>query len=190
MRYAGFWSRLYAGFIDYLILAPFVFVFDYLHFSLSWTLAIILLLPLGLLFQLYDIYFIGIKGQTPGKMVAGIKVIPMDGSTISLKHGFYRNSIGLLLGIISIAVSIYTLMLIEPNVYNSMDFNNKMALIIEKTPSWNLTLTYFYWAWYLSELVVLLFNKKKRALHDYIAGTVVIHVVKPRQSIETPNDAI
>ena len=32
-------------------------------------------------------------------------------------------------------------------------------------------------AWMWSELLVLLFNKKRRALHDFIAGTVVIKVV-------------
>lgn len=88
IKYAGFWSRLYAGFIDFLILAPIGVAFNYLQYSLSWTATIILIIPLGLLFEFYDICFIGVKGQTPGKMVAGIKVIPMDGSTISLNHGF------------------------------------------------------------------------------------------------------
>ena len=33
--------------------------------------------------------------------------------------------------------------------------------------------------WVLSELVVLLLNKKRRTLHDFIAGTVVLHLSAP-----------
>ena len=29
--------------------------------------------------------------------------------------------------------------------------------------------------WFLSEFVVLLMNKRKRALHDFIAGTIVVN---------------
>ena len=30
------------------------------------------------------------------------------------------------------------------------------------------------YAWMLSEVVTMLFNEKKRAIHDFIAGTVVV----------------
>jgi len=33
----------------------------------------------------------------------------------------------------------------------------------------------FYDVWYWSEIIVILFNKRNRALHDFLAGTVVIH---------------
>jgi uncharacterized RDD family membrane protein YckC len=38
------------------------------------------------------------------------------------------------------------------------------------------------------DLVVLLFNRRKRALHDFIAGTVVIHDLdKPRFPVLDPD---
>ena len=43
----------------------------------------------------------------------------------------------------------------------------------------NAIFTAYDWAsqvWLWSELVVLLLNKKRRALHDFIAGTVVVKV--------------
>jgi uncharacterized RDD family membrane protein YckC len=35
-------------------------------------------------------------------------------------------------------------------------------------------ITIAIYSWTASEVVVLLFNRKKRALHDFIAGTVVV----------------
>jgi hypothetical protein len=35
--------------------------------------------------------------------------------------------------------------------------------------------------WFLLEVVTLLFNKKKRALHDFIAGSVVVHLIALRR---------
>jgi uncharacterized RDD family membrane protein YckC len=40
-------------------------------------------------------------------------------------------------------------------------------------------------AWLWSELVVLLLNAKRRALHDFIAGTVVIRV-RPAPAAHSP----
>jgi hypothetical protein len=33
---------------------------------------------------------------------------------------------------------------------------------------------YAYWVWLASEVVSVLFNKRRRALHDFVAGTVVV----------------
>ena len=52
-----------------------------------------------------------------------------------------------------------------------VDRTNK---IMELAPIWYKPM---YWAnniWIWSEFIVLLLNKRKRALHDYVAGTVVI----------------
>lgn len=47
-------------------------------------------------------------------------------------------------------------------------------LLHAATPLWGLWAGYAQTAWLFSELIVLLFNEKKRAIHDFIAGTVVI----------------
>jgi hypothetical protein len=73
------------------------------------------------------------------------------------------------------ATTVYSLFAIPAGEYDVLDFEGKMTRLDEATPSWHSVTDGLYWAWIASELVVLLFNEKRRALHDFIAGTVVIH---------------
>jgi uncharacterized RDD family membrane protein YckC len=49
----------------------------------------------------------------------------------------------------------------------------------ELTPNWYGFLKYFDQLWFWSEFLTMHFNKKRRALHDFMAGTVVIRIKKP-----------
>lgn len=59
--------------------------------------------------------------------------------------------------------------------YFSMGWQERTLYMIKQTPSWynvaNLAMNIWIW----SEFIIMLTNKKRRALHDFIAGTVVIH---------------
>jgi uncharacterized RDD family membrane protein YckC len=59
--------------------------------------------------------------------------------------------------------------------FELLAFDARLELLGAKTGSWTDILNWLLLAWTLSELVVLLFNEKRRAIHDYIAGTVVVH---------------
>jgi uncharacterized RDD family membrane protein YckC len=77
LEYAGFWIRLGAGVIDLLILGSFATVLAY-FFPLPaiWVSAAVAV-SIG--------YWLGFwvwRGQTPGKMAVGIKVIRTDSSTV------------------------------------------------------------------------------------------------------------
>jgi uncharacterized RDD family membrane protein YckC len=48
-------------------------------------------------------------------------------------------------------------------------------------------ITVAMYGWMASEVVVLLFNRKKRALHDFIAGTVVVETAP--EPMETMSSA-
>ena len=54
---------------------------------------------------------------------------------------------------------------------SSMEFAQQMT---EHTPSFHNTINSMFQIWFWGELIVLLFNKRRRAIHDFIAGTVVI----------------
>ena len=41
-------------------------------------------------------------------------------------------------------------------------------------PWWARAVEYLYFAWLGSEVVSVLFNRRRRALHDFVAGTVVV----------------
>lgn len=67
-------------------------------------------------------------------------------------------------------------MSITSTEYDPLSFFDKATLQAERTPSWSKIIDNLYLAWGLSELLVLLLNNKRRALHDFIAGTVVVHI--------------
>lgn len=104
-RYAGFWIRFGAKFIDGIILWVVLMVFLVpLQFLLAVepnqmaageTGAFFLLMAVQLLIQIgipagYVTFFIGKFQATPGKMACGIKVIRPDGESLSYMRSFGR----------------------------------------------------------------------------------------------------
>jgi len=85
LEYAGFWIRLGAGVIDLLVLA--LLSGTILFASGSPSLLIISALIISFA------YFVGFwtwRGQTPGKMAVGIKVIRTDHSTVNWRCALRR----------------------------------------------------------------------------------------------------
>jgi uncharacterized RDD family membrane protein YckC len=85
LEYAGFWIRLGAGVIDLLILGVFVGVLAYFFPSPAIWLA-----P-GIVVSI--VYWLGFwvwRGQTPGKMAVGIKVIRTDSSPVKWHSAICR----------------------------------------------------------------------------------------------------
>jgi hypothetical protein len=67
---------------------------------------------------------------------------------------------------------------IPDNEYVNLTWNARNQKIYGLYPLWFGWVDTLSQAWTWSEIIVLLFNKKKRALHDFMAGTVVIHAQK------------
>lgn len=173
MRYAGFWPRLGAIVVDTVVLAP-IIVLSFWTFSESRTIALSLEIPIALLFPLYNIYFVGRWGQTLGKMALGIKVVAVDGASAGYARAFYRHAVDLAFSLAMSASTLYALMTVTNREFELLTFDARLELLTATTGSWSDMLNWLLIAWTLSELVVLLFNEKRRAIHDYIAGTVVV----------------
>ena len=85
LEYAGFWIRLGAGFIDLIILALIAGLLSCFHANLF--------LSLLLTFVVLITYYVGFltwRGQTPGKMIVGIKVIRTDKNPLTLRDSVVR----------------------------------------------------------------------------------------------------
>lgn len=104
-RYAGFWIRFGAKFIDGIILwvammvillpIQFAFAVDPNQVAAGDSGVFFLLMALQFLIQIgiplaYVTYFIGKFQATPGKMACGIKVIRPDGESLSFMRAFGR----------------------------------------------------------------------------------------------------
>ncbi len=171
MKYAGFWKRLSSILIDVLVFSP-VFLLRVWLDSVSRTTALFAAVTYIILVATYHIWFVAKYGQTPGKMAVGIKIVKVDGQPVSWKEAFLRHSVNIVLAIINGIVLCYAITQITESEYISLSWKIRNHRIYEFYPAWINTMSDI-WGW--SEVVVLLFNKKKRALHDFIAGTVVIH---------------
>jgi len=115
-------------------------------------------------------------GATLGKMALKIKVVKeSDGSNISFREAFLRFSVDFVFAFLMIIGNIVALTSISSADYSQLTWTARAVRIEENTPGWASSVFILYQCWIWSELVVLLFNNRKRAIHDFIAGTVVIH---------------
>ena len=132
-RYAGFWLRFLATFIDFIVLSAVSAVsFDLIRraqgidpMELSWVD-----IPELIVGVAYYVIMTVVYGQTLGKMIVGIKVIPQDGGDNTWGNILFREVVGKALS----------------------------ALIL------------------MIGFLMAGFDRKNRALHDRMAGTLVVKV--------------
>jgi uncharacterized RDD family membrane protein YckC len=194
VTYAGFWRRLVAGVFDSIFL-----LFLSITINTSWlvpdtTKAGYLLSTLfwGLLGTLYFLLMHASNGQTLGKRIAGIKLVRLDLQPIGFKESLLRSSVDILLQIVGSIGLIIAISKIDSNLLidlppwwggaaENSEALNRQNYAVEEFNRLDPTSGIFQWLsllWVISEMITLLFNEKKRAIHDFIAGTVVI-VTKP-----------
>jgi len=172
--YAGFWVRVLASVVDKAIIvgAAKLFLLSR-YFSLTGFSVVTIT---GFLFyRFYHIGCVALWGQTPGKMAAKIKITRLDGSPAGWVRALLRNSVETLLTATVLAYELKGISLVSPAQFMATDYVKRTALVdsfISKDTGYIGLATNLF---VLSEFVVLFFNKKKRAIHDFIAGTVVIH---------------
>jgi uncharacterized RDD family membrane protein YckC len=178
LRYAGFWRRLGANLVDVLVAVPVMWpVSALLSRSKTWWSAGFL--PLEALGIVYVVSLHARYGQTLGKMVTRIRVVTLAGDPIDLGHSLRRASVDIVFVALRIAGSVWALQHVPASAWGHGSSDVYSALEDAK-PAW------FAWAqragavWFWSEVLVLLFNRKRRALHDFIAGTVVIRLRRAR----------
>ena len=160
--YAGFWKRFGASLVDSFVLFPFGMILIF-HASNFVSSAIVVTVVSSSFFAAYTVLLHYRYGATVGKMVTDIKVTLPNGSPIGIKEAFLRSCVELGLSIMT--------MFAEVSAISNADSEQYRSLI----PTWHETVETICWIWFWSEVVVLLFNERKRAIHDFIAGTVVIH---------------
>jgi uncharacterized RDD family membrane protein YckC len=163
-KYQTFWPRFWAGWIDGLIFIPLA--------GVDWLVqrAIGAPLLLGLWFVLYtfsyDIYsvvFHAKYGQTLGKMAMGIRVLSVSETKLSFRQALLRDAVPILISSTSL---IYWLPRIAAGA-SPYSVNFEFTWVDEVS-------TYGSLIWFIAELVTMLTNARRRAIHDFIAGSVVV----------------
>ncbi len=171
--YAGFLRRFGSMLIDFIILLIInysLYFFD----SISFSLTILISVFSVIFFSIYTIYFHYKYGATLGKIVFGIKVTLPNGEAIRLKQAVLRSSVDIFFSILFLMATVNAMNGIDYEHYVTLAWEERNTYTLLLLPAWYIMVSSFEQVWIWSELLVLLFNKRKRAIHDFIAGTVVI----------------
>ena len=144
-RYNTFWPRFWASFIDYFVLLLVYYLILAILRMIFGGYPLILSLMGTLLSFGYSIWFHWKYGQTIGKMLMGIKVVRYDSEgRLEPTHALLRDAPYLLLTTVCYLIG-------------DADWLNWVTL-----------------GWGLVDTLTTLTNNKRRSVHDYIAGTVVV----------------
>ncbi len=168
-RYSTFWPRFWTGFVDASILWPVgLFASAYLVVDVPKIVAAALVIVGNLAWLFYTVLLHARYGQTIGKMVTKVRVVDFrTEGKISVRQAWVREGIPLLL---SVGGVIYEITLILDGRLNSKTiaggdlFDNKWYWLANSVST----------LWFAAEVLTMLTNRKRRALHDFIAGTVVV----------------
>ena len=164
-KYNTFWPRFFAIFLDGIILSLFTQVLELFTSNDSKLVAFIFNMIISNIPYLYSIYLIGAYGQTYGKMIMKIKVVDFETENkISYSQSLKREIIPLILVNVAL-VSGYLL-------FDGIDVQNYEYSLLDKTIIFLPTFMLVIWS--ILEIVTMLNDDKRRALHDKIADTIVI----------------
>ena len=174
LRYAGFGSRLASLLLDMVVMMPLMALSFWA--SAQFRLFQVYYFIPGILFGLfYSVYLVRRFGGTPGKLIVGIRIRKLDGEPVGYREAFLRFLPDFILATLMSTAFIVAVFHMTDAEYHSLAFMERTKRMVELAPSWYKPLHWIQIAWAWGELVVLLTNRKRRALHDFIAGTVVVH---------------
>lgn len=162
-RYHTFWNRFFALIIDGLVLKPLDWLDSSIVNSAASSESIMLW---GVFYSLAVVFYYIVMhanfGKTIGKMITGITVLDVsEKRTVS----FYQACLRDIVPIILIPISIH--------IYYQIAYFGATLESLSDEP-WFALLGFGLIAWGLLEIVSMLLNDKRRAVHDLLAGSVVV----------------
>jgi uncharacterized RDD family membrane protein YckC len=176
LKYRTFWPRFIASFIDGLLLAPISWIDNLISsYEPSTQVVVEWAIISHSVYWVYNVLMHGYYGQTVGKMAIGIKVVDISESPISLRQAFLRDCVYAGLATLELILFLFQ-KFFSGNIESSM-----VEALINLTGFAGL-------GWFLAEFVTMLTNEKRRALHDFIAGTVVVRTQFIEERKVTPQD--
>ena len=166
-KYQTLFPRFWAVIIDALILLPLGLINLALENSTSSaSLVIAGEIVINFVSISYVVLMLKFYGQTVGKMITKVKVLDISENALTFSQSVMRE-------LPQISYLLILLILGKPTFLNDAP-NNAFAL----NPGANI----FYIllsVWGIADIFVFFLNDKRRALHDYIAGTVVVKTNAP-----------
>lgn len=171
--YLGIGFRLIARYLDMVLLGFFLLV-QFLVAELGREMYLVFLAP-AFLFQIFFyVYCVKRWGGTPGKLILGLKVVKDNGENVGWKEATIRESVTLAFSLATLCVTAIALRDVGEDSYDMARFFHKDALLLEVFPLANALIQLLASLWSNCESLVLICNRRRKAIHDYMAGTLVI----------------
>ena len=169
-RYLTFGPRFWAGLVDACVVWPVSFIAVLILASeVPRGLAAFAVVIQSLAWLLYTVIMHARRGQTVGKMVTKVRVVDnrTEGS-ISWWQAWLREGIPMLLSLGWIVWQVVHLLdwswTYGTSARLDAELSSRIVWVLSSLPM----------LWFAAEVITMLTNKKRRALHDFIAGTVVV----------------
>ena len=160
--YKTFFRRFWAGVIDGLVFIPVLAISWVVLFDTDQPiLQVAWYVVASLAFPAYSIFFHGRFGQTLGKMATRVQVLDESGAKLTFKQAFLRDSPYLVLVVFDLFVTL-------PYIASGIPSGPEDQTVIQTVVT-NASLL-----WFWAELLTMLTNNRRRAVHDFIAGSVVV----------------
>lgn len=171
--YSSFWSRVGAYLIDFIIFSPFL-ALDYFFGGTTRYFQLYIFLPAQLLAIYFYIYLVQKYGGTPGKLLLGLRISMADGSPVTFRAALFRYGVLWILGILMTSATIIAALGMTDASFVSLSYTARAVALSANGPAWMGVVTVLMQVWVFAGLITILANKRRRAVHDFIAGTVVV----------------
>jgi uncharacterized RDD family membrane protein YckC len=166
-KYSTFGRRFCAGILDGLIFWPIGWLCDFAYtHSTSAFFHVPIFIINSVACLVYTIWMHGRFGQTLGKMACRVIVLDVSEQPLSMKQAVLRDILDVVLTPIYLAINI-------PRIVHGVDIYSPANITTFDT-----IMFYSTFGWFFIEVVTMLTNRKRRALHDFIAGSVVVRKTK------------
>ncbi|WP_068544405.1 RDD family protein [Thalassotalea crassostreae] len=174
--YANVWQRMMANVIDGVIIVVPSLILSSLAF-INIGVALISVVFSHFAYSYYGYYFHGKYGATFGKHFLGIMVLSTNYERIDFNRSFKRSAIDIGFSVIATGMALAALVSMDFGLFAEQSFFAREAYYAEFLPAQAALCATLFGYWLMSELLVMLLNKKCQGIQDMLAGTIV--VVKP-----------
>jgi uncharacterized RDD family membrane protein YckC len=171
-KYKTFSPRVVAAFLDGLIIVIPLSLINYWIWSnvqnISSAVLLVWFVVSSFTYVTYSVLMHGFFGQTLGKMNVKVKVLDISENKLSMWQALLRDSVPIIIVTLMVFLEApYVLQKIKP--YEQ-----------EGSRTTFMVLSDINFIWFIAEVVTMLMNNKRRAIHDFIAKSVVVKYADSR----------
>jgi uncharacterized RDD family membrane protein YckC len=177
-RYRTAWRRLWAGLADGVVFLPLGWLDEWIWSAISTPLVLVpWFVSYSMSIVAYSVVLHWRWGQTLGKRLTGVRVYDVSGGALSLRQAAMRDVLPLVLNTVGVLLDL-------PLVAQGRSpYQEAAALGASGLSPFHVFVLWSSLGWFILEVLTMLSSAKRRALHDFIAGTVVMRL-SPHSSEE------